>query len=305
LAGFGGTDPENHSSVGVPDVLNSQAGAFWLSGTGDYEVRAGDMWTLAWDGELLGHVLVASVKDGFFLGWPVGLPSEPSFAPGILVESSLGVTVTVWPTMETGLGLHLLERPLGHLLPPREIRRIAACLDEDEEPDVQVAHGFASEPGNLEAAQELNRHWTELCFHTGRSDEGSFFLSKEKVQKIGGSARGIADALHLSVADVRTFWDAEEALPGDLAGLLLDHLEVSRDQIQGYDPSSTWWHLLAHPGYKADVEWACNELQTDEESVRTESARSAYALAARQDSDEMMENKLRNAVRRTVQDRRI
>lgn len=288
-----------NKSTTAPEVLSDDSAQFWLAGTGDYTVRAGGLWTLAWDGELLGHVIVASVKDGFFLGWPVTLPGEPSFAPGMLLESGLGM-VTIWPTRETGLGLHLLERPLGQLLEVREIRRIAACLDEGEDPGMPLAADGTANAGWEESSREMTEHWTELCFHTGRSDREALFLDPTKIRELGGSAREIGNLLHLTPAETRTYWDAEQELPAHLAEMLLAHYGVDAEGIIRQSPAWRWWDLLALPLYKAEVEAACSQRQESEENIRVEVARGAYGLAARQDSDALADQKLRDAIRRTA-----
>lgn len=288
-----------NSSTTAPEGLSDDSAQHWLAGTEDYAVRAGGLWTLAWDGELLGHVIVASVKDGFFLGWPVTLPGEPSFAPGMLVESGLG-TVTIWPTRETGLGLHLLERPLGQLLEVREIRRIAACLDEGEDPGMQLAAVATANSGWEESSRKMTEHWTELCFHTGRSDHKALFLDPTKIKELGGSAREIGNLLDLTPAETRTYWDAERELPVHLAEMLLAHYGVEAEGVIRQSPAWQWWDLLALPLYKAEVEAACSQRQESEEKIRVEVARSAYGLAARQDSDALAEQKLRDAIRRTA-----
>ena len=288
----------NKSST-APGVLSEDSARLWLAGTGDYAVRAGDLWTLAWDSELLGHVIVASVKEGFFLGWPVTLPGEPSFAPGMLVESALG-TVTIWPTRETGLGLHLLERPLGQLLETREIRRIAACLDEGEDPGMQLAAVATANSVWEESSREMTEHWTELCFHTGRSDHDALFLDPAKIRELGGSAREVGNLLSLTPAETRTYWDAEQELPTHLAEMLLAHYGVEAAAVIRQSPAGRWWDLLALPLYKEEVEAACRQRQESEEKIRVEVARSAYGLAARQDSDALADQKLRDAIRRTT-----
>ena len=289
-----------NESTKAPDALAGDSAQRWLSGTGDYTVRRGGLWTLAWDGELLGHVVVASVKDGFFLGWPVTLPGEPSFAPGILLPSSLGITVTVWPTRETGLGLHLLERPLGHLLESREVRTIAARLDAGEDLDVEFARE-ATTSAQAEQSRAMADHWAALCFHTGHADFEGFYLDQNKVKELGGNAREVSGLLHLNPGEARTYWDAEEELPPRLAKTLLAHYGVDADGLTRQAPALKWWDMLAFPSFKAEVEVARTQRQTTEEIIRSEAARSAYALAARQDNDELAEQKLRDAIRRTAE----
>lgn len=284
----------------APEGLGEEAAKLWLEGTSDFTLRRGDLWTLAWDGHVLGHVMIAALKDDFFLGWPVTLPAEPSFAPGMLFEASFGTTVTVWPTRETGLGLHLLERPLGPLLETSEIRRIACSLDDGEKPEGRYAAQTSGNPAFEEVSSEMARKWAGLCFHTGRSHDNGFFLDQDKVRKLGGTAREIAELLQLSPAQTRTYWDGQQELPVQLAESLRAHFRVEIAEIIRDDPAERWWEMLALPTFKAEVEAACLQRGQAEEIIRLEAVRSAYGLAARQDSDELAEQKLRDAIRRTV-----
>src|SRR5665647_862552 len=94
------------------------------------DVRAGDLWSLSWDGAYRGLALIAAVKEGFVLAWPVTLPDAPAFAPALVLEPNpLVHPLFVWPTRETGVGLHLLDQSLGALLRPTRISQIAAAMD--------------------------------------------------------------------------------------------------------------------------------------------------------------------------------
>lgn len=153
------------------------------NGAQSEQVRAGDLWVLSWDGEVVGLAAIAAAKHGFVLAWPVTLPGEVSFAPGLVVENSpLGVPVTLWPTRETGIGDHLLDRSLGQLLLPDRIRPISFALDDSDDPGLAFAPGSARDSDNTEADRLMVDHWTELCFNAGGAEEGSF-LDSAKVPR--------------------------------------------------------------------------------------------------------------------------
>lgn len=275
-----------------------------MTGIRDFDVRPGQLWTLAWDGELLGRVLVASVKARFILGWPVTTPGEESFAPGMVVDCPLGTPVTVWPTRETGLGIHLLDRFEGDLLPPGEVRRIGACIDEDEDPGLPFAAGKSNDPDNREANAALVEKWARLCFHTGGSENQALYLNDEKVRAVGGTARDLAALLQLDVAAARTLWLGEEPLTVEQCKAVSERYGVDPSSLARPDPSLIWWETLAQPLYKGDVVQSCLRCGENEAEVRLRASRSAYALAARDDNSAHAEQKLRDAIQRVCSEQR-
>jgi hypothetical protein len=102
----------------------------------------------------------------------------------VLSGSTLGVEVTLWPTLETGIGLHLLDRNLGSLMAPAEIRRIGRVMDEETE------LGYRENPrdgSSDEIERAMVEHWSGLCFNTGGLD-GALFLDRAKVEAHGRDA---------------------------------------------------------------------------------------------------------------------
>lgn len=104
--------------------------------------------------------------DGHVLAWPVTLPGEPAFVPALRVQSTpLGHDLFVWPTRETGLGNHLLDRALGKLIP-------ADLVTLSPRPRVVVSPratpyvaGSGLEERNAAADEMMVAHWADLCFH--------------------------------------------------------------------------------------------------------------------------------------------
>lgn len=118
-----------------PTGLSGPSADLWERGLADTALRPGDLWVLSWDGRTVGHAVISAVKDGYVLVWPVTLPGEPAFAPGLTISPSpLGEPVVVWPTRETGIGLYLLDRSLGRLLDQQRLREISDALDAGVDP---------------------------------------------------------------------------------------------------------------------------------------------------------------------------
>lgn len=116
--------------------------------------------------------MISAAKNGFVLAWPVTPPGGVAFSPGLVVEDSpLGVPVTLWPTRETGIGNHLLDRNLGRLLSPDRISRISSALDEGASPGLVFASGSARDAANVDADRHMVDHWARLCFDTGSAEE--------------------------------------------------------------------------------------------------------------------------------------
>ena len=155
-------------------------------------VFAGDLWVLSWDGTYRGLVCVAAVKDGYILGWPVTLADQPAFAPALVVaRSPLNSPVNLWPTRETGLGMHLLHKPLGKLLDPEAIQPLSWALEDGEDPGLPFASGSAADPANAAADEAMVERWETLCFHTWPESTSPQYLSETKVKRAGGTAMGV------------------------------------------------------------------------------------------------------------------
>lgn len=257
--------------------------------------HCGDLWTLTWDGSTLAHVMVSAVKPDHVLAWPVTMPGQASFRPGIILDSPLGCQVTAWPTRETGIGNHLLGQRLGGLLPAATVRSISWALDEDEDPEeVQWAEDWGSEDDE----EAFAAHWTELCFHTGRTDDDECFLSETKARAVGGRATVLATVLALDPEETRSAWLGERPLTPEQVLALAKALDAEPAELLGPDPAYGLWLRLAEPIFKKRVVETATEAGLTETQVRLFASRDAYVLAARDDGSARTQQKLLDALRR-------
>ncbi|SEH79486.1 hypothetical protein SAMN04489835_4217 [Mycolicibacterium rutilum] len=285
-----------------PAGLPVSAYQLWDRGAQSKQVRAGDLWILSWDGDDVGLAMIAAAKLGFVLAWPVTLPGEVSFAPGLVVEDSpLGVPVTLWPTRETGLGGHLLDRSLGQLLPPARILPLSSAMDDGDDPGFAFAPGSASDAANNGADRLMVDHWTELCFNTGGAEEGAF-LDSEKVQQAGGNSRIVGEVLGLALPELRSLMTGVVPVTAEQLAAVAERLGVEAESLVGEDPLADVVIDIASPRYKQDIVARTEETGLAEADIRR-LVRREFPLAARDDGDALRETKLRDAIRRAGRDR--
>ena len=281
--------------VDRPAGLPDSAGDLWERGVPDTSVHPGDLWVLSWDGQAVGHAVISAVKTGFVLVWPVTLPGEPAFAPGLTIsQSPLGVPLTAWPTRETGIGLFLLDRSLGQLLDRDRLIAISDAFDEGRDPGYPFARGSAADDQNRSADATMIEHWRDLCFNLGAVPEGQF-LDSEKVKAHGGSSKNAAQTLHLSVEALRDIWLGLEPASDEQVAALAASLGVRPSDITAPDPWEETLEALSSPAYKQDLKARLSALGTTEERLRLV-VRTEFALAARDDKDSLTEQKMRDAI---------
>lgn len=284
-----------------PACIPASAHELWDRGAQSEQVRAGDLWILSWDGKIIGLAVIAAARHGFVLAWPVTLPGEASFAPGLVIEESpLGVPVTLWVTRETGIGSHLLDRSLGQLLPPNRIRPLSFALDEGEAPDLVFAPGSARDPANTEADRLMVDHWTELCFNAGGAEEGPF-LDSAKVQQAGANSRIVGEILGLGLPELRSLLTGVVAITAEQLSVIAESLGVEGESLVGADPLAEVAIDIASPRYKRDIMARTESTGHGEADIRR-FARREFPLAARNDSEALRETKLRDAISRAGRD---
>lgn len=281
--------------VDRPAGLPDSAGSLWEHGLPDTTVNPGELWVLSWDGHTVGQAVISAVKADFVLVWPVSLPNEPAFAPGITIpRSPLGVSVTAWPTRETGIGLYLLDRKLGQLLNRDRVLAIADALEVGQDPGYPFARGSAADDQNRAADAALIEHWHDLCFNLGAVPDGQF-LDSGKIRAHGGSSKDAAQTLHLSVEGIRDIWLGLEPATDEQTTALAASLGVRPSDITAPDPWGETLSALSKPAYKQDLKTRLAALETSEEHLRLE-VRTEFALAARDDKDSLTEQKMRDAI---------
>ena len=284
--------------AGLPPVLSSRDGSE-SPNPADLEVMAGDLWVMSWDRFYLGLVCVAAVKQGYILGWPVTLPEEPAFAPALVVNHTpLRMPLFLWPTRETGLGMHLLHWPLGRLINPQSIQRIAWALEDGEDPGMPFAPGAAADAANTEADEAMVERWASLCFHTW-PETRTLYLSETKIKNAGGIASRIADCLGLSSVDLRSLWTGVQPASEEQLAKVAHVLGVEASTLLADDPMGEAVERLAAPLFKEPLLSLASHVGITEGAAR-DHARSQYALAARDDSLEVSDTRLMDAIKRAA-----
>ena len=280
----------------LPPILAAQS---WGEPTSAeaLEVTAGDLWVMSWDGIYCGLVCIAAVKQGFVLGWPVTLPEEPSFAPALVMHHTpLGSAVLLWPTRETGLGMHLLHRPLGRLIEPQRIQQIAWALEDGKSPGLPFASGSASAEPNASADVAMVARWQELCFHTW-PEVSLPYLSEARIKIAGGTAKRTAECLALNPVELRPLWIGVQPVSAAQLSALADDLGVDEAALLGDDPWREAVERLALPVFKAPLLDLASKAGITEGDARNRT-RSQYALAARDDSLTISDTRLLDAIKR-------
>lgn len=284
------------SLAGLPPLL-----AAWnweeRPSASDLEVKAGDLWVLSWDGNYWGLACIAAVRQRYVLGWPVTLPQEPAFAPALVVDRTpVTSTLLVWPTRETGLGMHLLHRPLGRLIHPARIQRIAWALEDGEDPGLPFARGSAADPSNSEEDAAFVQRWAELCFHTW-PESTPRYLSETRIKNAGGTAMRAAECLGMTPPELRPLWTGAQAASDDQLNALAADLEVEPSKLLADDPMHEAVERLAMPLFKDPLLALASRAGITEGAARAR-ARGQYALAARNDSLKVGDSRLLDAIKR-------
>jgi hypothetical protein len=270
-----------------------------LEGVPDRDVQAGDLWLLSWNGDYQGLAFIAAAKAGYVLAWPVTPADEPSFSPGLMLsDSPLGSAVTLWPTRETGIGWHLLDRSLGRLLDPPRIQAIAWAVDDGLDPGLPVASGSALDPANKRDDEAMIEHWTHLCFHVWPPST-YHYLDQGKVLAAGGSSRLAASIFGLEPQILKGLWTGVKPVTDEQLRLLSAALKVESDDLLGVDPLQEVVDRLGHPLFKQPILSAARQSGLTEGRTR-DAARSEYGLAARDDSSIVSDVRLLDAIKRAA-----
>lgn len=281
--------------TGLPEVL-----AKALEGLPENAATApvaGELWTLAWDGQYLGLALIAEVKDGYIFAWPVTLPGEAAFAPALKIHSTpLQLGLYVWPTRETGIGFHLLDRPLGSLISAGQINQLARATRRGEATRYPYAEGHADDPENQAQDAAMVERWADLCFMEW-PDGQDIFLSEAGIKAAGGTPAQAARVLGADVGTLRAYWEGQRPVSPDQAHALAHELGVTIDDIASADPLPEVMQMMSSPLYKGQIMARSRKEGVSEGTMRN-LVRADFMLAARDDSTSLAEGKLRDAIAR-------
>lgn len=282
--------------LGLPNLLAEDLAS--TTTASPTEPQVGELWMLSWDRAFLGIACIAEVMEDHVLAWPVTLPDEPAFAPALYVgETPLHHGLYMWPTRETGLGKHLLDRPLGRLVPADLVDSIAMGARRGETTRYPYAAGFCFDDENQTADEAMVVRWVGLCFHVWPPEDRDLYISDAKIKSMGITPQQVAEAMGLDAASLRDIWWGEQSITADQARAIADYLQVDVDALLGEDPFRDVLERLASPVYKADLVARSREFGILEGEMR-ELVRSDFALAARDDSSSLTDAKLHDAIKR-------
>lgn len=253
-------------------------------------VTLGDVWTLRWDGHDLATAMVVQAHDSFVVVWPVTGASHV-YPPALAINDehrSLGAAL--WPTRPTGIGNHLLGTRIGTLLSHDAIDII---IDQMEDPEAQLTiFPLATGTYAADADRALIDEWNGYCFHTGKP-AGQHWLRTDKLT----SSKELATALNLDVVQTRSYGEGGYPLSDEQLTALMQATGLSSDDLTGPDPYAEAEAHLSSPAFKEAVEARVTETGMSEEQVRA-ATREEFALAARDDSANRIDEKLRDALSR-------
>jgi transcriptional regulator with XRE-family HTH domain len=281
----------------VDEAPSSVDSAGWNSSLGT-ALEVGDLWLLSWDQEALGLAVIAGIAPTFVLVWPVGLPDDEAFPPAIEVPSShLSAGLSVWPTRETGVGIHLLDRCFGRLMSPRAM---ALTAEAAEDPVAEPPYPLVDvRPPGLEieeASDRLVDRWESICFHTWpRVEAGNSPLSVARLRKAGLSLEDVAVALGLDTPDAVALFRGERFPTEDVVRVLAERASVEVEELLDV-PEVV--QIMATPVFKHEVMMLAQRLGIDELRAR-ELVRGDLALAAR--SEGRLDVLVRAAIDRVAQ----
>ena len=245
-------------------------------------LAVGDLWLLSWDGTALGLALVSGVAADYALVWPVSFV-EASYPPALDVpESPLGTPLAVWPTRETGVGLHLFDRRFGPLLSERTMALILDAVEAGEEPPLAwVASDLSEEQRELETDAMVDR-WEAICLHTWPNAEvGSSPLSVEALEHVGIGIAELVEVLTLGTPEAVALYRGELAPSSDQVNAIAERYGFdANDLIEAGGEA----RILVAPAYKAEIVETARLLGIGEGRAR-DLVRSEVALAARSDGD--------------------
>ena len=266
----------------------------WSTGL-DGVPQVGDLWLLSWNYEVLGHIVLSGVAEDFVMGWPVTLPTEPAFAPAFFADSPIGQNLGVWPTRETGVGIHLLHRRYGKFLSARLMCEIGKSIDDGEMPNIDFAPAPTGTASEIQFNDQMIDHWQSICFNQWPlpiSDQSpfdrkrliEFDIKPSDLATILGVSQFVASALYRGtrVPTIEQINALAKAVNVDVDAL------VSSIRDEGA-------HLLINPLWKDAVVEAGLKHSMSEPQAR-QGIQKEYAVAARFNGSR--EERLRAAVDR-------
>lgn len=235
--------------------------------------RVGDIWVVAWDNHELGLVLVAAVRDGYVLQWPITadadlVVSSPAF---FLDVPDASIELVVWPEAESGMSSAVLsECIVSTVITDEVVRDVRDAVWSQEPLPGSVRYSEARDDAAADEALAnvcdfagllCDIDWTEPM--PGRSP-----LDPDKLSELGIGAREVlAHAPSLAPASVSALVTGRRVAPSDTVGALADSVNVGPHQLLR-PIAGPAVNVIDAPSRKARIVSIASRRGVDESSVR-------------------------------------
>lgn len=282
------------TATGPPNQLTQQRNCEMTDNT---TPSPGELWQLTWDGATLGNIIVAAVYDDFVLGWPTTAADEACAPALLLTDGGTKTGLAAWPTLETGLGMHLLARRLGAPLTPQQIQTIGWAAADPQ--DVPLPAASACEPDETRRRLAMLIDTYEHACFIDPFDPEARYLDMEALRKAGVAAGHLTTALGLKPPQLRALVDARVPLNDTQIDAIAQATQMSAASFTQSDPYADIVRELRSPVHKAQLAAAAASGGISE-SVVYQAARSDFALAARDDQKLDPTRRLGDAITRAA-----
>lgn len=232
----------------------------------------GEVWTVTWNSWTPLLVMIMKAYGNYVLVAPVD-DSDASATEVRLPASELGVELTIWPQLETGMGLFMLHRNLGSAASTDEVlrtRRWAAGLAD--EPGLRPGSG----PLDADRLAVLAELTADLCQIEWPNE---VVLN---VEECGLEPSEFQLLTGFDVSRVLRIWDGAPLRLEELSRIL-EALGRSDSEVLFIPPDPELTSQLSSPALKHLIVQIATARGLDEDKARN-LAKDSYALAARTDS---------------------
>jgi transcriptional regulator with XRE-family HTH domain len=262
------------------------------------DAAIGDLWLLSWNVEALALGVIAGVGDDYVLVWPVTLPSDAAFRPAVQVgHSPLGIPVFMWASRETGVGLHMLHRRYGRLLPESVMAEVAEAMEEGADGPLPYAPSATQLEQETSDDDAMVDQWENICLNVWpRSRPDWALLNRDVLRSLGVRPSDLGTALGIAASDAVALFNGEQSPDAAQLTALESHLGTPGSRLLDPLVDESARELLS-PAWKDDIVKVAARLGDDEDTAR-DILREEYSYAPR--STGSSSDRMREAIQRVL-----
>lgn len=242
--------------------------------------RVGELWLTSWDGRPVALIVVAAVRDGYALGWPVTAATGHDTYPCVpLPDDGAGQNLTAWPDAEFGLSLALLDSRVSAPFDAKTVRLIVGAVRGDTDMPVPAEPDRPSPEADADLDAVAGQAWAVGDVDWPLATPGHGVLNTDVLAQAGVDARGLAESLRVPAVRASQL-AAGHAVPTS------DELARIGDSVADVDdllvaPSGDEVDAIMHPRFKARIVAVANAEGVTEADARTRLYVIAEPMAAR------------------------